>query len=242
VEVPTRRGRRSWNLGLAGVFLLGAFAAGCARSPPALDGGDEGQVRGDGGLRVEPEGGALLDGGPQGDAGTFRDGGSGSDGGTTIDAGSTAADGSVASDGGLAGCVSGLSDLHLRLDTTGGFWGDGDYDYVATRQAITIVDKHRQRQCSSVLSATQAGNLLGAAAAVDWGLIRSSYIPADNPSCCCDQLAYELHVELTPCDGATRSAQTSWCEEATHDGTLPDSLFQLLRALLNIARDVLTAC
>lgn len=219
-----------WRAWFVGACVLGALVAGCGTSAPSLDAGT------DGGAPGRPDGGAAQDGGSAADAGTPRDGGAIADGGAIPP------DGSAASDAGTPACVNGYSDLQLRLNTAGGFWGNGDYDYVATRQAITIVDKHRNRQCSSVLSGAQGESLLGAAARVDWASVRTSYIPPDNPNCCCDQIVYALEATVTICDGGTRSAQTTWCEEATHDGTLPDSLFGLLRALLNIARDVLTGC
>ncbi|MFT6399247.1 MAG: hypothetical protein ACJAYU_004012 [Bradymonadia bacterium] len=94
--------------------------------------------------------------------------------------------------------------------------------------------------CSGELSSEQSERLNSAAAAVTWDSLESTYVPRDNPTCCCDQFFHTLTLTFNEPD-ETFSTAIDWCDES-FEVLLPPSVVTFVGTLNAIADEVATSC
>lgn len=133
--------------------------------------------------------------------------------------------------------------VEVWYDTDGGFAGHGTLDVRVADWTVRVHDPLRAPDTCETLHQTEWMDRLAAAAnAVDWDGVAETYVSPENPHCCCDQLRYTLTVGLTTREGATRTVETSWCDESRSADRLPADLLEFLDAVLWIGDSAFGHC
>jgi hypothetical protein len=133
--------------------------------------------------------------------------------------------------------------VEFTLETSGGFTGQGTLDVDHHGWSVTAhAPFGHPSTCTTLMQSEWLDQLLAAADAVDWTGIRSSYVPGDNPDCCCDQFVYDLTVTLTDADGGARTVTTRWCDQSLSEALVPDGLLSFVAAVESAGRGALAFC
>jgi hypothetical protein len=130
--------------------------------------------------------------------------------------------------------------LTIGVSTTGGYDGDGAYDWYLSGGAI---EGHNPwsgvKNCSVQLSSMDMHALWEAAGKVEWDTIEKSYKSPENPYCCCDQFVWSMSAFFDPGPGAGDYLWTEWCDESEMGGKMPAGLLGLRDKLEKVG---LAAC
>ena len=130
--------------------------------------------------------------------------------------------------------------LELSLETSGGFAGVGSTNFHLEAGVLTVVRPFpNSTETRGELTEDQATRLLEAALAVDWAAVEPSYIPKENPGCCCDQIITDLSVTHNALDEESTTVSTGWCSAT--GGQLPQELQAFLAVLAEVGFEVSTA-
>ncbi len=129
--------------------------------------------------------------------------------------------------------------LAITLDSQGGFLGTGSLDYVLEGHEFRVTDPFTSPSLfvGTIDEATLA-RLYDAVEAIDWGAIPTDMMPPDNPSCCCDQYTFVMHV-VAPMVIPAGVARTTWCSESVVLNLLPAELVDLVRLLAEVGSEVI---
>ena len=165
------------------------------------------------------------------------------DGQATED-GQVLTDGAPVQDSALPdGCAPHYTSINsLTMDTSGGHTGQGDTDYHLSGDVLTLSGPYLPNPCTVTLTPAQLDTLLAAAQHVDWASVAYSYIPPDNPNCCCDQFIYVMNGSLSLCGGGSVSFYTTFCDESFSMGDFPAGLGDFIQALRQIGSQVFPGC
>jgi hypothetical protein len=77
---------------------------------------------------------------------------------------------------------------------------------------------------------------------VDWSGVAASYLPPNNPGCCCDQFFTELDLTLTALNGTVTTVSTKWCDEAIMLKMVPKPLQEFEEAFDKVCSAAALQC
>jgi hypothetical protein len=173
------------------------------------------------------------------DTDTDTDGGTDTDTARDTDTLSDAGSGSD-SDSGPDVCEAEADTLEINLVTSGGFSGGGMGTFNLADGVMTVTSS-TDSECSRALTPTQMDAILSAALDVEWNSLKEDYLYPENPGCCCDQIIYDMHAQVPPCD-----KNIHWCDEAMiaidTNPLLPIYLDLFFDTFITVAEEVRQTC